>query len=122
MGVEASNYDQITQAIAERYEIDLDAAWFDLPGDMQDLFCTAPTGTGPSLPQPDGPQAVLHDVLRGDRPQPRAALRTDSGWSREKIEEYMSVRPPRVQGRAAAARVAGGQGVADLAIHGIPPT
>ena len=34
----ASNYyDQITQAIAERYEIDLDAPWYDLPEEMQDL-------------------------------------------------------------------------------------
>ena len=36
---------------------------------------------------------------------------TDSDWSREKIEEYMTLRPcPDVQGRAAAARVAGRAG------------
>ena len=29
------------------------------------------------LPQPDGPQALLHDHVRGDRPQPRAALPRD---------------------------------------------
>src|SRR5471032_1417205 len=37
--VSASNYyDQLTQAIAERYEVDLDTAWQDLPQDSQDFF------------------------------------------------------------------------------------
>src|SRR3712207_3539570 len=35
----ASNYyEQMTQAIAERYEIDMDTAWEDLPEDAQDTF------------------------------------------------------------------------------------
>ncbi len=64
------------------------------------------------LPQPDGPQAVLHDVLRGDRPQPRAALQGDGLRLVAGEDRGVHVRAavPGVQGRAAAARVAGGQG------------
>ena len=46
------------------------------------------------LPQPDGAQALLHDELRGHRPNlERRYKETDSDWSREKIEEYMTMRP-----------------------------
>ena len=37
--VSASNYyDQLTQAIAERYEVDLETAWQDLPEDAVEEF------------------------------------------------------------------------------------
>jgi excinuclease ABC subunit A len=47
-------YEQITQAIAERYEIDLEAPWESLPQDQQDLSCTAPTATGCTSPTATG--------------------------------------------------------------------
>src|SRR6266513_2073800 len=35
---DSNYYDQMTQAIAERYEVDMDEPWEDLPEDMQDAF------------------------------------------------------------------------------------
>src|SRR5947209_3583995 len=41
----ASNYyDQMTQAIAERYEVDMDTSWYDLPEDVQDCFLYGTSG------------------------------------------------------------------------------
>src|SRR5439155_257472 len=37
-------YDEITQAIAERYEIPQDKPWADLPGDQRDLFLYGTNG------------------------------------------------------------------------------
>src|SRR5438270_10434278 len=34
----SSYYDQLIQAIAERYDVDLDTAWQDLPEESQDFF------------------------------------------------------------------------------------
>ena len=107
-------YDQITQAIAERYEIDLDAPWEDLPrgaaGPVPVRHQRRPDLR--LLPQPDGPQAVVHDDLRGDRPQPRAPLQGDGLRlvAREDRGVHVGAAVPGVQGRAAAAGVARGQG------------
>ena len=110
-------YDQITQAISERYEIDLDAAWQDLP--------RAPAGPVPvrhrrrpdlrHLPQPDGAQALLHDELRGHRPEPRAPLQGDRLGlvAREDRGVHDDAAVPGVQGRAAAAGVARREGRRD---------
>src|ERR687889_1200185 len=41
----ASNYyDQMTQAIADRYEVDMDTPWEDLPQELQDLFLYGTNG------------------------------------------------------------------------------
>ena len=37
-------YGQITQAIAERYEVDLDTPWEDLPEDVQDTYLYGTNG------------------------------------------------------------------------------
>ena len=39
-----SYYDQITQAIAERYEVDLDVPWAELPEEQRDLFLRGTNG------------------------------------------------------------------------------
>ena len=74
------------------------------------------------LPQPDGAQALVHDELRGDRPQPRAPLQGDRLRlvAREDRGVHVGAAVPGVQGRAAAAGVAGGQGRrhADPRVHG----
>ena len=64
------------------------------------------------LPQPDGAQAVVHDDLRGHRPQPRAPLQGDRLRlvAREDRGVHVGAAVPGVQGRAAAARVAVGEG------------
>ena len=107
-------YEQITQAIAERYEIDLEAPWEDLPEEQQDLFLYG-TERRPDLrhlPQPDGAQALLHDALRGHRPEPRAPLQGDRLRlvAREDRGVHDDAAVPGVQGRAAAAGVARGAG------------
>ena len=93
----ASNYyDQITQAIAERYEIDLDAPWFDLPEDTQDLFLYGTNGDRiyVSYRNRMGRKRSYMTSFEGIVPNlERRYKETDSDWSREKIEEYMSVRP-----------------------------
>ena len=112
----ASNYyDQMTQAIAERYEIDLDTPWEDLDrGRARTASCTARTATGST----SRTATATAGGARTRRPS-RASSPTSSGatrrptrtTSREKIEEYMSVRPvPGLRRRAAAAGVARGEG------------
>ena len=89
-------YDQITDAIAERYGVDLGAPWNELSEQHQDLYLY---GT-------EGDQiAVSYRNRYGRRRQystrfegiitnlERRYRETDSEWSREKIEEFMSVRP-----------------------------
>ena len=93
----SSYYEQITQAIAERYEIDLDTPWEDLP-DGAARPVPVRHQRRPHLrhlPQPDGPQALVHDdASRASSPTSSAATaRPTPTASREKIEEYMSVRP-----------------------------
>src|ERR671917_1709024 len=93
----ASNYyDQMTQAIAERYEIDMDTPWYDLPEEAQDTFLYGTNGDrvyvsyrnryGRRRSYMTRFEGIVHNLERRYR-------ETDSDWSREKIEEYMSVRP-----------------------------
>ena len=62
------------------------------------------------LPQPLRPPALLPDALRGDHPQPRAALQGDRlrVLAREDRGVHERAAVPGLQGRAAAARVARG--------------
>ena len=110
-------YEQIAQAIADRYEVDVDAPWEDLPEERP--------GPVPlrhqrrqavrHLPQPDGAQAVVHDDLRGHRPQPRAPLQGDGLRlvAGEDRGVHVDAPVPGVRGRAPAAGVAGGEGRRD---------
>jgi excinuclease ABC subunit A len=117
----ASNYyDQITQAIAERYEIDLDAPWYDLPEDTQDLFLYGTNGDRiyVSYRNRMGRKRSYMTSFEGIVPNlERRYKETDSDWSREKIEEYMSVRPcPECKG-ARLRPESRAVKVAELAIH-----
>ncbi len=109
-----SYYEQITSAIADRYEIDLDAPWEELDDEQQDLFLYGTNGDKlyVSYRNRMGRKRSYMTTFEGIVPNLERRYReTDSDWSREKIEEYMSVRPcPECGGRAAAARVAGGEG------------
>ena len=95
--VSASNYyDQLTQAIAERYEVDLDTAWQDLPEASRDFFLY---GTGGDRVQVSyrnrfGRRRSYATRFEGIVPNLERRYReTDSDFSREKIEEYMTLRP-----------------------------
>ncbi len=93
----ASNYyDQMTQAIAERYEIDLDTPWEDLEDDAQDCFLFGTNGDRiyVSYRNRYGRRRSYTTSFEGIVPNlERRYKETESEYVREKIEEYMSVVP-----------------------------
>src|SRR6186997_2575354 len=91
-----SFYDSVIEAIAERYEIPLDVPWRELTAEQQDRFLH---GTG------DEKIFVTYRNRMGRKRQYTMAFEglltnlqrryreTDSSQQRERIEEYMSMRP-----------------------------
>jgi excinuclease ABC subunit A len=119
----ASNYyDQLTQAIADRYEIDMDVPWYDLPEDAQDAFLFGTNGDrlyisyrnryGRRRSYTTSFEGIVENLSRRYR-------ETESEYTREKIEEYMSVRPcpeckgARLRPESLAVKV-GGLGIHEL--------
>jgi excinuclease ABC subunit A len=93
----ASNYyDQLTQAISERYDVDLDTAWEELPPEAREFFLY---GTGGeripvSYRNRFGRRRSYSTQFEGIvRSLERRYRETDSEMAREKIEEYMTLRP-----------------------------
>jgi excinuclease ABC subunit A len=93
----ASNYyEQMTQAIAEKWEVDLDTPWEDLPEEVQDTFLYGTEGErvyvsyrnryGRRRSYMARFEGIVHNLERRYK-------ETDSDYSREKIEEYMTMRP-----------------------------
>jgi excinuclease ABC subunit A len=88
-------YEQVTEAIADRYGVDLEAPWEELSQEERDLFLTGTNGE---------PLQVTYRNRYGRRRSyatrfegivknlERRYRETDSEWTREKIEEYMSLR------------------------------
>jgi excinuclease ABC subunit A len=95
-GSSGAYYEQIVQAIAERYEIDLDTPWGQLSGEVRDLFLA---GTGEeriyvSYRNRMGRKRSYMTSFEGIIPNlERRYKETDSEYIREKIEEYMTMRP-----------------------------
>ncbi|MDQ3435301.1 MAG: excinuclease ABC subunit UvrA, partial [Actinomycetota bacterium] len=113
----ASNYyEQMTQAIAEKWEIDMDTAWEDLDEEVRDTFLYGTNGDriyvsyrnryGRRRSYMTRFEGIVNNLERRYR-------ETDSDYSREKIEEYMSVRPcpdchgARLRPESLAVKVAG---------------
>src|SRR2546421_5510055 len=93
---DSNYYDQLTQAIAERYEVDMDEPWEDLPEDMQDSFLYGTNGDKIYISYRNryGRRRSYTTSFEGIVPNLERRYReTDSEYVREKIEEYMSVRP-----------------------------
>jgi excinuclease ABC subunit A len=96
-------YEQMTEAIAELYHVDVDTPWEDLSEEQRDAFLY---GTG------EEPVQVTYRNRYGRRRSyatrfegivknlQRRYRETDSEWTREKIEEYMSLRACPVCGGA----------------------
>jgi excinuclease ABC subunit A len=93
----ASNYyEQLTQAISERYAVDPDTPWQDLPQEQRDFFLYGTNGDkvtvqyrnrfGRRRTYTTGFEGIITNLERRYR-------ETDSDWARERIEEYMSVVP-----------------------------
>ena len=119
-----SYYEQISQAIAERYEIDLDTPWEDLTEDQQDLFLHGTNGDriyvsyrnrmGRRRSYMTNFEGIIPNLERRyTRDRLRLVARADRGV-------HVGAAVPGVQGRAAAARVAGGhrRRQADPRVHG----
>ena len=93
----ASNYyEQMTQAIAEKWEIDMETPWEELPDEVRETFLRGTNGDriyvsyrnryGRRRSYMTRFEGIVNSLERRYR-------ETDSDVSREKIEEYMSVRP-----------------------------
>jgi excinuclease ABC subunit A len=89
-------YDSVIEAIAERYEIPLDAPWRELTSEQQDRFLHGTNGErifvtyrnrmGRKRQYTMAFEGLLNNLQRRYR-------ETDSSHARERIEEYMSFRP-----------------------------
>ncbi|MDQ6750589.1 MAG: excinuclease ABC subunit UvrA, partial [Actinomycetota bacterium] len=95
-------YDEITTAIAEKYEVDLSTPWEKLPAHQRDLFLHGTNGDRVYVSYRNrfGRKRSYMSRFEGIVPGlERRYKETDSEYSREKIEEYMSVRPcPECEG------------------------
>ncbi len=89
-------YDQLTQAIAERYGVDLETPWEELPADSRDFFLFGTNGDRVQVSYRNrfGRRRSYSTQFEGIVPNLERRYReTDSDYSREKIEEYMTLRP-----------------------------
>ncbi len=93
----ASNYyEQLTESISERYEVDLGTPWQDLPQEQRDFFMSGTNGDKVTVRYRNrfGRMRTYTTGFEGIVPNlERRYKETDSEWTREKIEEYMSVVP-----------------------------
>jgi excinuclease ABC subunit A len=89
-------YEGVVQAICDRYEIDPDTPWRDLPPERQDLFLYGTGGERILITYRNrmGRKRQYAMAFEGlVRSLERRYRETDSGQQRERIEEYMSFRP-----------------------------
>ena len=95
--VSASDYyDQLTQAIAERYGVDVETPWEDLPAESRDFFLFGTNGDRVQVSYRNrfGRRRSYSTQFEGIVPNLERRYReTESDFSREKIEEYMTLRP-----------------------------
>jgi excinuclease ABC subunit A len=89
-------YDQLIQAIAERYEVDLETPWLKLPAEQQDFFLHGTNGDRVQVSYRNrfGRRRSYSTNFEGIVPGLERRYReTESEFAREKIEEYMTLRP-----------------------------
>jgi excinuclease ABC subunit A len=100
----ASNYyEQVTEAIAKRYEVDLAAPWEELPEEQRDLFLYGTNGEKLQIEYRNrfGRRRNYATRFEGVVANLERRYReTDSEWTRERMEEYMSLRACPVCGGA----------------------
>jgi excinuclease ABC subunit A len=96
-------YEQVTEAIAERYGVDLEAPWDELGEEQRDLFLEGTNGEPVQVTYRNryGRQRSYATKFEGIvKNLQRRYRETDSEWTREKIEEFMSLRACPVCGGA----------------------
>ncbi|HET6865237.1 MAG TPA: excinuclease ABC subunit UvrA [Solirubrobacteraceae bacterium] len=89
-------YDQLIQAIAERYDVDLDTPWEELPDQARDFFLYGTNGDRVQVTYRNrfGRRRSYATTFDGIIPNLERRYReTESELAREKIEEYMTLRP-----------------------------
>jgi excinuclease ABC subunit A len=89
-------YESVVQAIADRYEIDVDKPWRDLTGEQQNLFLYGTDGDKVYVTYRNrmGRRRAYMLAFEGIVTSLERRYReTDSAGQRERIEEYMSFRP-----------------------------
>src|SRR6266540_3879580 len=89
-------YESVIQAIADRYEIDIDKPWRDLTEEQQNLFLYGTDGAKVYVTYRNrmGRRRAYMLAFEGIVPSLERRYReTDSAGQRERIEEYMSFRP-----------------------------
>jgi len=92
----SSFYESVIQAIADRYEIDLDAPWQELTRDQQDSFLYGTGGDRVYVTYRNRMGRKRSYMLAFEGIVESLSRRykdTDSSQVRERIEEYMSFRP-----------------------------
>src|ERR671937_558276 len=92
----SSFYESVIQAIADRWEIDLDEPWKNLTEEQQDLFLYGTKGERVYVTYRNrmGRKRAYMLAFEGIVPSlERRYKETDSAQQRERIEEYMSFRP-----------------------------
>jgi excinuclease ABC subunit A len=101
-GSSSNYYEQVTEAIAERYGVDLDDPWEELPQEMRDLFLN---GTDERLQityrnrfgRTRTYATKFEGIVKGLE---RRHRESDSEGTKEKIEQFMSLRTCPVCGGA----------------------
>jgi excinuclease ABC subunit A len=100
----ASNYyEQVTEAIAKRYRVDLSAPWEELSEEQQDLFLYGTNGEKLQIEYRNRYGRRRNYATRFEGVVANLERRyreTDSEWTRERIEEFMSLRACPVCGGA----------------------
>jgi excinuclease ABC subunit A len=95
--VSASDYyDQLAQAIAERYGVNLETPWQELPAESREFFLHGSGGDSVQVSYRNrfGRRRSYATQFEGIVPNLERRYReTESELSREKIEEYMTLRP-----------------------------
>ena len=89
-------YEQMTQAIADKWEVDRDKPWEDLSEKVRNCFLYGTNGDRIYISYRNryGRRRSYTTTFEGIVPNLERRYReTDSDWSREKIEEYMTLRP-----------------------------
>ncbi|HWE33872.1 MAG TPA: excinuclease ABC subunit UvrA [Solirubrobacteraceae bacterium] len=88
-------YEQLIQAISERYRVDLESPWSELPEESRDFFLYGTNGDRVQVSYRNrfGRRRAYTTTFEGIVPNLERRYReTDSDFSREKIEEYMTLR------------------------------
>jgi excinuclease ABC subunit A len=95
-GSSSNYYEQLTEAIAEEYGVDLDTPWEELDREARDVFLHGTGGEAINITYRNRygrrrTYATRFEGIVGNLE--RRYRETDSELSREKIEEFMSLRP-----------------------------